>query len=82
MIVKRQSPSASPRQVLAAIDPLSSTTIYLGAFEYRHLLGGSREERNIVGASRLLMSVSVTGLDGFVVHFFALRISPANDVFT
>ena len=62
MIVKRQSSSASPRQVLAAIDPLSSTIIYPGAFEYRHLLGSSREERNSAGISRLLMSIA-TGLD-------------------
>jgi|SRR6267143_2903829 len=85
MIVKRQSPSGSPRQdcalavwvgrcrsfgmllfilnlddgdnssVLAAVGPLSSTTIYPGVLEYRHLLGSSREERNSAGISRLLM---------------------------
>ena len=81
MIVKRQSASASPRQVLAAIDPLSSTIIYLGAFEYRHCLERVVKRGIIAGTSQLLMSVSVTGSDGFVV-FFRIQISPANDVFT
>jgi len=68
--------------VLAAINPLSSTIIYADAFQYRDLLGSSREERNRAGTSRLLISVSVTRFDGFVVHFFAFTISPERGVFT
>ena len=73
MIVKRQSSSASPRQILAAIDGLSSTIIYLRAFVYRQLrLGASRDDRNTAAASRSLMSVTLTGLAGFGVHFLYL----------
>jgi hypothetical protein len=81
MIVKRQSSSASPRQVLAAIDPLSSTTVYPGALGIAICLEG------VVGEEYSRRKPIV---DECIRHWlrriyrslFALRISPANGVLT